>query len=264
MFKESRRAPTAPQSLEERPLPLATPPDFTQSRTAAKASASLATPRPRPARRLGYGEWPSPNGYPGYFEGGLGLYVAGGGGNTVLTISPGKYYGVNTASAAQFDIPGTGNVLFWDNVHVNNTFTAGIKNFEIDHPLDPANWTLRHSCVESDAYRNLYDGEVRTDSKGHAVVRLPSWFEALNGDLRYQLTVVDEDGDDFIQAKVSRRLRGGSFAIRTSKPDTVVCWQVTGVRKDAYALANPLRVEEAKPPALKGRLLHPRARAERP
>jgi hypothetical protein len=36
-----------------------------------------------------------------------------------------------------------------------------------------------------------------------------------------------------------------------------VCWQVTGVRKDAWAEANRIPVEETKPKAERGRYLHP-------
>lgn len=223
-----------------------------------------------------YGEVSSALGFGGYFLGrgyfsgnvGIGtssptemLEVRGGGGPTSLQVAPGKYYGTSTASAVQFDIPGTGNVLFWDNLHVNNTLTAGAKNFRIDHPLDPYNQFLQHGCVESDEYRNLYDGEVTTDAKGVAVVTLPRWFEALNTKIRYQLTVVDEDSEEFVQVKVFRRLRDGAFSLKTSRPQVTVCWQLTGVRKDAYVAANPLIVELDKPESLRGRLIHQDARA---
>ena len=36
-----------------------------------------------------------------------------------------------------------------------------------------------------------------------------------------------------------------------------VSWQITGVRQDAYAKANPLVVEEEKDARLKGFYLHP-------
>ena len=36
--------------------------------------------------------------------------------------------------------------------------------------------------------KNIYDGVTRTDGRGYATVRLPRWFQALNGDFRYQLT----------------------------------------------------------------------------
>jgi len=37
--------------------------------------------------------------------------------------------------------------------------------------------------------KNIYDGTVTKDGSGHAMVTLPDWFEALNRDFRYQLTV---------------------------------------------------------------------------
>ena len=36
-----------------------------------------------------------------------------------------------------------------------------------------------------------------------------------------------------------------------------VCWQVTGVRRDAWAEANRIPVEEGKPAGEKGTYLHP-------
>lgn len=37
--------------------------------------------------------------------------------------------------------------------------------------------------------KNIYDGVVTTDAQGRATVQLPDWFEALNTEFRYQLTV---------------------------------------------------------------------------
>jgi hypothetical protein len=47
------------------------------------------------------------------------------------------------------------------------------------------------------------------------------------------------------------------FAIRSSVPNVKVSWQITGVRQDAFAKANPLVVEEEKDAQLKGFYLHP-------
>jgi hypothetical protein len=38
-----------------------------------------------------------------------------------------------------------------------------------------------------------------------------------------------------------------------------VSWQVTGIRQDAYAKANPIMVEELKPVHERGTYLHPEA-----
>lgn len=140
-------------------------------------------------------------------------------------------------------------------LHVTGTITGSTKNFIIDHPLDPYNKVLRHSCVESDEHKNIYDGTVKTDSKGYASITMPSWFTALNENFRYQLTVLD-DGEEFVMAKVTRKLAGGSFTIRTSKPGIEVCWMITGERKDGYARANPLIVEEMKAAEDRGTLLN--------
>lgn len=139
---------------------------------------------------------------------------------------------------------------------VTGTLTKGAGSFEIDDPLDPANYYLRHSFVESPDMKNIYDGLVTTDGSGTATVQLPEWFGALNKDFRYQLTVV---GPSFTQAIVSREIEEGgrSFTIMTEKPNTKVSWQVTGTRKDAYANAHRIVVRERKTGNEAGQYLHP-------
>jgi hypothetical protein len=119
--------------------------------------------------------------------------------------------------------------------------------FKIDHPLEPENKYLYHSFVESPDMKNFYDGVVTTDQNGYATITLPAWFDALNRDFRYQLTVVD-DGDStaFVQAKVARKIANNRFTIRTSMPGAEVSWLVTGIRKDAWAVKNPMAVEQDK------------------
>jgi hypothetical protein len=87
---------------------------------------------------------------------------------------------------------------------------------------------------------------------------LPEWFEALNRDFRYQLTVVDEaDTVGFVQAKVVRKVAGNRFTLRTSAPRVEVSWQVTGIRHDAIAERHRIPVEEDKPEAERGKYLYP-------
>jgi len=100
---------------------------------------------------------------------------------------------------------------------------------------------------------NLYTGNVTTDGAGLATVQLPDWFEALNRDFRYQLTVMGQ----FAQAIVADKVANHHFSIRTDKPNVEVSWQITGVRHDAFANANRLQVELAKAPADLGHYLHP-------
>jgi hypothetical protein len=114
---------------------------------------------------------------------------------------------------------------------------------KIDHPLEPANRNLNHSFVESPEMLNVYSGTATTNGQGHAIVRLPAYVEALNRDFRYQLTVI---GDDFDCAIVSREVLENHFAIRTDRPNVKVSWQGTGVRRDDYANAHRIVVEEDK------------------
>lgn len=100
---------------------------------------------------------------------------------------------------------------------------------------------------------NIYTGNITTDADGRATVQLPEWFEALNTDFRYQLTVIGQ----FAQAIVAREIEQHQFQIKTSLPNVKVSWQVTGVRRDAYAKAHPLQVEQEKPEKERGFYIHP-------
>ncbi len=143
-------------------------------------------------------------------------------------------------------------------MYVNGNLGKAGGSFKIDHPLDPANKYLLHSFVESPDMMNIYNGVVVTDTSGRATVTLPEWFESLNRDFRYQLTVIDEsDGDDFVLAKITQEVNGNRFAIRTNRPSVKVSWQVTGIRHDAWADAHRIPVEENKSEKNRGRYLHP-------
>src|SRR5262249_7600037 len=138
----------------------------------------------------------------------------------------------------------TGQAGHFDgNVQVNGTLSKTMGTFQIDHPLDPANKYLYHSFVESPDMMNVYNGVVTTDASGTAVVKLPDYFEALNRDFRYQLTIL---GAEFAQVRVAEKIMSNQFTIKTDKPNIEVSWQVTGIRKDAYAQAHPIVVEVEK------------------
>jgi hypothetical protein len=142
---------------------------------------------------------------------------------------------------------------FTGDVEITGTLNGSAPSVKIDDPLDPANKYLIHASVESSEMKNMYDGTVTTDSQGQATVQLPEWFEVLNTDFRYQLTVIGQ----FAQAIVAREIENNRFEIRTSAPNVKVSWQVTGVRQDAYAKANPLVVEQEKEAKLRGYYIHP-------
>jgi hypothetical protein len=143
--------------------------------------------------------------------------------------------------------------LFLGKVRVTGHLAKAGGGFTVDHPLDPENKYLSHSFVESPDMLNVYSGTVVTDEDGAARVVLPEYCEALNRDFRYQLTVVGQ----FAQAIVSEEVEDGAFTIRTDIPRVKVCWQVTGVRQDAWAAANPIAVEEDKVDQERGHYLHP-------
>jgi len=147
---------------------------------------------------------------------------------------------------------------FDGNVNIVGNLSKASGSFRIDHPLDPTNKYLLHSFVESPDMMNIYNGNVTTDAKGYAEIALPEWFEALNKDFRYQLTVLDEtDTDEFVQAKVVKKLHDLRFTIRTSKPNVEVSWQITGIRHDAWADAHRIVVEEEKPERDRGKYVFP-------
>jgi trimeric autotransporter adhesin len=150
--------------------------------------------------------------------------------------------------------PGSGQAaVFEGSVSIFGDFSATAKEFKIDHPLDPANKYLVHASVESSEMMNIYTGNITTDSQGQAMVQLPEWFEALNADFRYQLTVIGQ----FAQAIVAHEIENNRFEIRTNAPNVKVSWQVTGVRQDSYAKAHPLVVEQQKDARLRGFYIHP-------
>ncbi|GLR18806.1 hypothetical protein [Portibacter lacus] len=144
---------------------------------------------------------------------------------------------------------------FLGRVHVAGVLSKSSGSFKIDHPLDPENKYLSHSFVESPDMMNIYNGNIVTDKDGNAIVNLPDYFEALNMEFRYQLTVIGE----FAQAIISEKISGNSFKLKTDKPNIEVSWQVTGVRNDAFARKNRIQVEEVKEAENRGKYLNPEA-----
>jgi hypothetical protein len=178
-----------------------------------------------------------------------GKFVTATGGTLLQGLS-----GSSLNSLAQvFSVDASGNGSFSGNLNVTGKLTKGSGSFKIDDPLDPAHKYLSHSFVESPDMMNVYNGNITTDKHGLATVVLPDYFEALNRDFRYQLTVIGQ----FAQAIVQQEIERNRFTIKTSKASVKVSWQVTGVRHDAYADAYRIPVEEEKPPQEQGHYLHP-------
>ncbi len=196
------------------------------------------------------------------YNDGMGVSEPGGAGAYLIGGDNGGYgavaYGSSGPGGVGFEsYPGDDGgyaAELFGNVYVGGTLSKAGGSFKIDHPLDPENKYLSHSFVESPDMMNIYNGNVVTDGSGYATVTMPDWFEALNTDFRYQLTVI---GPQFAQAIVSSEMVANHFTIRTDHPGVKVSWMVTGIRQDAWANANRNPVEQEKTAPEKGHYLHP-------
>ena len=162
--------------------------------------------------------------------------------NGLLTASPQAGSGSNLACFISGDLLVTGD-----------------KSFAIDHPFDPANYELRHFCTEGAEPLNAYSGTVLTDDDGFAWVRLPDYFESINKDFRYQLTVIDEArGAEFVQVRVSRKIVSNRFQVQTSRGRVEVSWRVEATRNDRHSQQNPPQDVVQKIGDRAGRYLDPK------
>ncbi len=178
------------------------------------------------------------------------------------TIHGGNFYAYNTGTGSAYGIyasayTSTGSAYagyFQGNVHVNGTLSKSAGTFKIDHPQDPENKYLIHSFVESPDMKNIYDGVVIIDNSGKAIVELPSYFETLNENFRYLLTAIGSSAPNIY---ISKEITNNKFEIAGGNAGQKISWQVTGIRKDPYAKANPVIVEQEKNANDKGKYLNP-------
>jgi hypothetical protein len=71
-----------------------------------------------------------------------------------------------------------------------------------------------------------YRGEVWTDGRGYATVRLPLEAGPLEPPLEYELRDLEPPSS----ARITAELEDGRFTIATDKPHVKVAWRVTGHR----------------------------------
>jgi hypothetical protein len=150
---------------------------------------------------------------------------------------------------------------FTGDVYVGGHLSKASGGFKVDHPDFPAEKFLTHSFVESSEMKNIYDGVVELDGSGHAAVRVPRWFDSVNSDLRYQLTAVGGAAPDL---HIAEELAEGEFKIAGGRAGMKVCWQITGIRIDPWARANPIIVETDKTDEERGYYLNPELYGEGP
>ncbi|MGC4040563.1 MAG: hypothetical protein QM710_07225 [Flavobacterium sp.] len=180
-------------------------------------------------------------------------------GNTIGVFANAVTVGTATVPTTRYGVYGqaSGATTNWagyfnGNVSIVGSIAKGSGTFKIDHPLDPEHKYLYHSFVESPDMMNIYNGNITTDGSGYATVTMPDYFNALNKEFRYQLTVIGV----FAQAIISKEIENNVFIIRTNQPNVKVSWQVTGVRKDKFAEAHRVQVEVTKEAENQGRYLH--------
>lgn len=171
-------------------------------------------------------------------------------------------YGYADSGATNYGVYGWagGGTTNWAGYFAGNCRVTGIfdnakSGIVMDHPDDPANKYLYHSGVISPEMKTVYDGVAVLDSDGRAVVDLPGYFDRLNENFRYQLTCIGGYAPVYIADEIS----GNQFRIAGGQPGMKVSWQVTGVRSDAFAKANPMEVEKEKVGDERGKYLNPEA-----
>ncbi|NYZ75170.1 hypothetical protein H0O03_02805, partial [Candidatus Micrarchaeota archaeon] len=153
-------------------------------------------------------------------------------------------YGVyGYASGGSTDYAG----YFDGDVVVTGALSKGSGSFLIDHPLDPKNEVLRHSFAESPEMLNIYKGNAKTVGK-KKTIQMPDWFNALNGkdssDYSFAVTPLKSfcGGYYVDNSEIASK---GRFTVVTEK-DCEFSWVVYAVRHDAFALKNPIVVEQSK------------------
>ena len=83
---------------------------------------------------------------------------------------------------------------------------------------------MAHAADPISPHRASYHGEVWTDSRGFATVRLPPDAPPLEPPLAYELRDLDPPSS----ARVTAELQGGRFTIATDRAQVKVAWRITG------------------------------------
>jgi hypothetical protein len=164
-------------------------------------------------------------------------------------------YGYSYGFAGFFE----GEVQVTEDLHVTGDIYKANCYFLIDHPLDPENELLLHSCVESPENLLIYRGTVELDQGGSAIVRMPDYFEAL----------ADGEGASVTLTSVGRPFPAGyewlsdraGFQVY-GEPNREVSWVVYAERDDPVIRERRKPVEVTKGPGQvcePGELLYPSA-----
>ncbi|WP_191907256.1 hypothetical protein [Ochrobactrum quorumnocens] len=151
--------------------------------------------------------------------------------------APGQYYG----GLIQVSFPSGSREFYYKS---DGSFTAfgpiigSVKNFEIDHPVDPDHYDLRHCSTEAPEMLVEYRGTAQLVN-GSATINveeyfgvMPGTFDALWADA--WVTAL-QNQDSFDRLKPSR-VEGAVFTIicENQNSNDLVSWVVMARRNDAY------------------------------
>ncbi len=86
---------------------------------------------------------------------------------------------------------------------------------------------MAHSSDQPESV--AYHGEVWTDGRGYATVRLPAEADSLSPPLAYEL----RDLEPASTARVTAELHNGHFTIATDQPNVKVGWRISGQKEES-------------------------------
>lgn len=87
---------------------------------------------------------------------------------------------------------------------------------------------MAHSPKPAAPESASYHGEVWTDARGYATVRLPVGARPLEPPLEYEL----RDLEPPTSARITAELEDGRFTIATDQPHVKVAWRISGRRQE--------------------------------
>lgn len=119
------------------------------------------------------------------------------------------------------------------NLHVNGSFAAQYKNFDIADPrYNNSKIRLIHSSIEGPEHAVYYRGEAKLKN-GKITIKLPSYFEALTRDEGRTLLLTCKNGWSPLYGDGD--IKDGQFTVKTTSignSSQTFYWEVKAVRAD--------------------------------